>query len=424
VRHRLPEALRHRDFALLWVASLATRLAAEMMVVAIGWQVFHIHRNAFDLGLVGLCAFAPLPLLALPGGQLADRVSRRLLGAVTFVADAAIAVVLLLVTLGGANETWPFFALSAATGVATALGTPAIRAMPPTLVPPDVLPSAMAIRTLAFQFAVVVGPAASGLLLALRPELPYAVAAVLSLAGVGCMLAIHERRSPDEERHAPGLEGLLGGIRFLRHAPVVSGAIVLDLFAVLFGGAIALLPLFAAEVLHTGPAGLGFLRAAPAVGAIVAGVIVTRRPIGRRAGKKLLTVVALFGASMIVFGLSHSFALSFAALAVSGFADMISMVIRGTTAALATPDELRGRVLAVEMVFISASNELGAFESGAAAALLGAVPAVVAGGVATVVIALVWPWVFPALARIDRLEELKPTGPSLGRAPEPAAAKT
>jgi hypothetical protein len=206
----------------------------------------------------------------------------------------------------------------------------------------------------------------------------------------------------------PRLQSLLAGIRFVRRTPVLLGAITLDLFAVLFGGAVALLPVFARSVLHTGPVGLGLLRSAPAVGALIAGVILARRPLQGHAGRTLLVVVGIFGVSMVVFGLSTSFLLSAAALAVSGFADMFSMNIRSTTVALATPDALRGRVNAVEMVFISASNELGAFESGVAASLIGAVPAVVLGGVATIALAAVWAKVFPPLARIDRLEELRP----------------
>ena len=230
---------------------------------------------------------------------------------------------------------------------------------------------------------------------------------------------------------SPASQSLLGGIRLIRATPVLLGAITLDLFAVLFGGAVALLPLFAKSILHTGPLGLGVLRSAVAVGALVAGIRLTRKPLGGNAGRTLLIVVATFGASMVVFGLSRWFLVSALALAVSGFVDMISMNIRSTTAALATPNSLRGRVNAVEGVFIGASNELGAFESGAAAALVGAVPAVVAGGALTIVLALVWPRLFPDLARIDRLEDVKPSASGLGEvlpvgrtgpaaAPEPA----
>jgi MFS family permease len=218
--------------------------------------------------------------------------------------------------------------------------------------------------------------------------------------------AAEERAGSERAR----LDGLLGGIRFIRSTPVILGAITLDLFAVLFGGSVALLPLFAKSILHTGPFGLGLLRSAIAVGALIAGIMLARKPLGGRAGRTLLIVVATFGASMVVFGLSRWFIVSAVALAVSGFADMISMNIRSTTVALATPNRLRGRVNAVEGVFIGASNELGAFESGSAAALLGAVPAVVIGGVLTIVLAAVWPWIFPALARVDRMDSLSAAG--------------
>jgi hypothetical protein len=224
-------------------------------------------------------------------------------------------------------------------------------------------------------------------------------------------------REVEEASFAVGgsrLETLLAGLRFVRRTPVLLGAISLDLVAVLFGGAVALLPVFARDVLDVGPVGLGLLRSAPAVGAVLAGIMLTRRPLQGMAGRKLLTVVAVFGASMVVFGLSHSFPLSFVALGVSGFADMISMNIRSMITALATPDALRGRVNAVEMVFISASNELGAFESGVAAALVGVVPAVVVGGVATIAVAFVWWRIFPALARVDRLDELRPIATAPG----------
>ena len=262
--------------------------------------------------------------------------------------------------------------------------------MPPTLVPRELLTSALAIRSTVGQATVVTGPALGGLLFAVSPELVYGVGVALFLVAIAVVSTIRPRTVEQEPLLAPAtrLGALLAGLRFVRRTPVLLGAISLDLVAVLFGGAVALLPLFARDVLDVGPVGLGVLRSAPAVGALAAGIMLTRRPLGGRAGRKLLIVVGVFGGSMVVFGLSHSFALSFGALAVSGFADMISMNIRATITALATPDMLRGRVNAVEMVFISASNELGAFESGAAAALLGAVPAVVIGGTLTIVAAL------------------------------------
>jgi MFS family permease len=411
MRNRLPPVLQQRDYALLWVALLVMAFATQMTAVAVGWQVYSIHENPFDLGLIGLAEFLPLPLLALPAGHIADRFSRRRVFAVSLVVEIAVTCLLLVVTVAGASQLWPFLVLAAATGVAGALGAPAGRSIPPEVVSAELLPSAMAFRSMAGQAAVIGGPAIGGVLFAFDPELVYALAIALLAVGLGCILALGARRlaaTPSVGDRVPGFEGLMAGIGFIRRTPVLLGAISLDLFAVLFGGAVALLPVFARSILHVGPEGLGILRSSPAVGALLAGVMLTRKPLGRNAGRTLLIVVGLFGVSMVVFGLSRWFALSLVALGVSGFADMISMNIRSTTSALATPDPLRGRVNSVENVFISASNELGAFESGVAAALIGAAPAVVAGGVITIGVAAVWPRLFPALARVDRLEDVRP----------------
>jgi MFS family permease len=401
----IPPVLRRRSYARLFVALLSMGLGSQMVAVAVGWQVYAIHRSAFDLGLIGLLEFLPLPLLALPAGHLADRFSRRSVFAASLALNVAVTLGLLAVSLTASHLLWPYLLLAAATGSATALGLPAARALPPMLVPLDLIESAMALRSIAFQVGFAGGPALGGLLFAVQPELAYGAAAVLLACGFVSMTGVREPRTAAPET-AGGADVLLAGFHFIRRTPVLLGAIMLDLFAVLFGGAVALLPLFARSVLHTGPIGLGILRTAPAVGALAAGILITRRPLRGRVGRTLLVVVAAFGASMIVFGLSHSFALSLGALAVSGFVDMISMNIRSTTLALATPNELRGRVLAIEMVFISASNELGAFESGVAAALLGATTAVVAGGAITIGIAAVWAFLFPALASIDRFEDV------------------
>jgi MFS family permease len=407
LRRQLPAALQRRDYFLFWSSAAAESFGVNMVAVAIGWQVFSIRHSAFDLGLIGLLEFVPMLLLALPAGQLADRYPRHLLFGGAMGLITLVSLSLVGVTIGGAEQLWPFLVLAAVTGVGNVLAAASGRALGVTLVPWELLPSAIALRSLAFQGGTIVGPALGGLLFAIRPELVYAVATLLLAAGTLAVLMIHE---PPIERSgaAPSWSTFLGGVRFIRRTPVMLGAITLDLFAVLFGGAVALLPLFAKQILHTGPVGLGILRSAPAVGALLAGLMLTHRPLRGRAGTTLLAVVATFGASMVVFGLSKTLWLSVAALAVSGFVDMISMNIRSTIAAVAAPDELRGRVNAVESVFISASNELGAFESGAAAALLGAVPAVVLGGVATIVLAGVWKWLFPDLANIDRLEELRP----------------
>ena len=411
---------------------LCSGIALQMAQVAIGWQVYSIHHSAFDLGLIGLAEFVPVLLLALPAGQLADRASRVALLIVTGFADAIVVVLLLLVTVHGADQLWQFIALAVLTGAIAALGAPAGRSLVPEIVPADLLTGAIALRSIAFQGATIAGPAVGGLLFALRPEAVYATAAALLILSSLVLLPITRPESvPRSAVEPPRLQALFAGIGLIRSTPILLGAITLDLFAVLFGGAVALLPLFAKSILHTGPFGLGVLRSAIALGALVAGLMLARKPLGGNAGRTLLVVVGLFGASMIVFGLSRWFWLSFLALAVSGFVDMFSMNIRGTAVALATPNALRGRVTAVENVFIGASNELGAFESGAAAALVGAVPAVVAGGVLTIVLALVWPKLFPALAGVDRLEDVRPSAAGPGEvlpvgggrpaaAPEPA----
>jgi MFS family permease len=407
LRRRLPLPLQQRDFALVWAAILASAFGSQMVAVAVGWQVYAIHRSAFDLGLIGLAEFLPLLLLALPAGHLSDRLPRRRVLAVAMFAEIVIVALLLVVSASGAHQLWPFLALAAATGVTMAIGMPPARALPAMVVPFDLIPSAMAVRSVAFQSATIAGPALGGFLFTIRPEVVYAVG--VGILGLGLAATLRVRVPAMEPNDEPvSLHSVLAGIRFIRATPVIFGAITLDLFAVLFGGAIALLPLYARSILHTGPFGLGVLRSALAVGALTAGLMLTRRPLPSRVGRTLLVAVAMFGIGTIVFGFSHSFPLSVAALAVSGFVDMISMNIRSTTVALATPNELRGRVNAVEMVFISASNELGAFESGAAAALLGAVTAVVAGGVVTIGLSGLWSFVFPALAKVDRFEDLLP----------------
>jgi MFS family permease len=423
----LPPALLHTGFRRLWTSMICSSLALQMAQVAIGWQVYSIHHRAFDLGLIGLAEFVPVPLLALPAGQLADRLPRARVLMVWGFADAVVVALLLVVTRHGAQELWPFLALAVVTGTLSALGGPAGRSLVPELVPEEMLTGALALRSIGGQIATIGGPALGGLLFAIRPEAVYASGVALLLVSSLILLPIQQPAGVARSTSSStGLRDLFAGIRFIRATPMILGAITLDLFAVLFGGAVALLPLFAKSVLHTGPFGLGVLRSMVALGALLAGIRLAHRPLRRHAGRTLLTVVALFGASMVVFGLSHWFWLSALALAVSGFVDMYSMNIRSTTVALATPNEVLGRVNAVELVFIGASNELGAFESGAAAALVGAVPAVVAGGVLTIALALVWPKIFPALSNVDELSsaglrEVLPVGAGTpASAPEPA----
>jgi MFS family permease len=404
-----------RDFRLWWVSVLLMWVSLQMLEVAIGWEVYAQHGSALDLGWIGLAEFVPMFVLALPAGQLADRAPRRLVFAGSLVLGAGVGVGLALVSGSGTTAVAPYLALAAGAGTSMALGTPAARALPPTLVGPELLQSAMTLRAIASQTGQVLGPALGGLLYGVSPSLVYLLAGGSCVLAAGAVIAMHPAGAADVpgpedegEHDDANVHSVLEGLRFVRRTQILLGAILLDLLAVLFGGAVALLPIFARSILHVGAAGLGVLRAAPAVGALLAAAVITRRPIAGRAGRLLLTVVFLYGASMVVFGLSRWFPLSLLALGVSGFVDLYSMNIRSTTVALATPDRLRGRVNAVEMVFISASNQLGYFESGVAAALVGTIPAVVGGGIMTMLIAVSWRRLFPALAEVDRLETLRP----------------
>jgi Transmembrane secretion effector len=396
-----------RGFALLWTALLTNGFATQMMVVAIGWQVYSIRHRPLDLGLVGLAEFIPLPLLALPAGQLADHVSRRAVAAVAAGLQVLIALVLLAITAAGPHSIWPFLGVGLLAGVTSAIGTPAQRSLTPELVPAELLAGAIALRSVASQIGVVAGPAVGGLIFAIEPIAVYAVAGTMLVVAGAATLGLPRTVSRRGEERIDR-DSLVAGIRFIRRTRVVLGAILLDLVAVLFGDAIALAPVFAKTILEGGPVVLGLLRAAPSAGALLAGLLIARRPLPFRAGRTLLLVVATFGVATIVFGLSRSLPLSLAMLAITGFVDMISMNIRATTVTMLTPISLQGRVSAVEWVFISASNELGAFESGAMAALLGATRAVVLGGALMIGFAASWSRFFPPLARLGRLDELEP----------------
>jgi MFS family permease len=334
-------------------------------------------------------------------------VPRRNLLAVMMSLNLVVLAGLLVVTVSGADTVWPFFVLAFVQGIGSAIGAPAGRALTPSLVPQEILVTALAQRSIVLGLSAVVAPAVGGILFAIQAELVYSISIGLALVALGCALGLRSGRVPAAEG-ALGLDEVLAGVRLIRRTNVLLGAISLDLFAVLLGGAVALLPVFAKDILEVGPTGLGLLRAAPAVGALVGAAIIARYPIRRHAGPTLFVVVAGFGLCMVAFGLSRQLWLSMLALALGAGLDMVSVVLRQTILPLVTPDELRGRVNAVEMVFISGSNELGAFESGVAAALIGAVPAVVLGGVATVVVAAVWWKLFPSLARVDRLDDLRP----------------
>ena len=386
---------------------MATAFAIEMSFVAIGWQVYSINGNPLDLGLVGLAMFLPLPLLALPAGHLADRYPRRTVLAVSVALDAVVTVGLLAVTRSGADQTWPFFLLAFGTGVASALGAPSGRALTPSLVPQVLLVRAFAQRSAAFQASVICGPALGGLLFAIHPELVYAVAAGFSVVALVAVLALRAGRDGAGDS-SPDLASVLGGVRLVRRTP---GAARRDLARPVRG---------ALRRRGRPPAGVRPGRARGRAGGSRRAPRRARRRCSRRRGRPVPPADPpscgrdaadrrrAYGVTMIVFGLSQAMWLSLLALAVGGGVDMVSVVLRQTILPLVTPDELRGRVNAVEMVFISASNELGAFESGVAAALVGAVPAVVIGGVVTIVIAVAWTRFFPELRHVDRLDELRP----------------
>lgn len=411
------------DYLRLLGARVTGGAANQMLMVALGWQMYDLTASAWDLGLVGLAQFLPALLLTLPAGHVVDRHDRRLLLAASLGLQLLTAACLALASGGGWVGPQLILALSVVLGCARALQMPAQQALMPSLVPPALLPRAVATSSSTMQAAIIAGPALGGVLYALGPwaaghvahstaasvaahwgaAIVYGVSLLLLVAAVAAVLNIRHRPA-QARRAAPGLAQLTAGIRFIWQRPVVLGAISLDLFAVLLGGATALLPIFARDILHTGPEGLGLLRSAPALGAVVVGLWLARQPIARRAGHWLLGAVAVFGFSMIGFALTTSFLVAFVVLAISGAADMVSVVIRQSLVQLETPDDMRGRVGAVNSVFIGASNQLGEFESGATAALLGPVGSVLMGGIGTLAVVLLWWKLFPALAQRDGLQ--------------------
>lgn len=428
-----PARLRDQaDYLRLLVSRVTGGAANQMLMVALGWQMYDLTGSAWELGLVGLAQFLPALLLTLPAGHLVDQHDRRLLLAGSLGLQCVVAVGLALSSAQAWTSANLILGLSIVLGMARALQMPAQQALMPTLVPPDLLPRAVAAASSSMQAAIVAGPALGGALYALGPRvsallnnaepgaqsstqmgahwgaaLVYGVSLLLLVWAVGGVLAIRHRPA-HSQRVSPGLAQLTAGIRFIWNRPVMLGAISLDLFAVLLGGATALLPIFARDILHTGPEGLGVLRSAPALGAVVVGLYLARVPIARRAGRKLLQAVAVFGLAMIGFALTTSFWMAFVVLLISGAADMFSVVIRQSLVQLETPDEMRGRVGAVNSVFIGASNQLGEFESGATAALLGPVGSVLLGGLGTLAIVALWFRLFPALAQRDRLQPDEP----------------
>jgi MFS family permease len=396
-------ALRsHPSFVRFWIARLIGGFAQQMQAVAVGWQMYAITGSALDLGLVGLVQFAPSVLLLLVVGHVADRFDRRWILSVCQIIEASAATTLAILSLRGVITERDIFALVAVMGACRAFTLPTNQTLLPAVVPASLLPRAVAANATAGQTAIITGPALGGFLYAAGPWAVYGLCALLfvSASALNATLRIERRRV---SRNPPTIETLFAGIAYICRRRELLGAVSLDLFAVLFGGAAALFPIYARDILFTGPWGLGLLRSAPAIGALTMAVWLAHHPIERRAGRKMFAAIALFGACTIVFGLSRSFALSLAALIVLGASDMINVVVRMSLVQLRTPDEMRGRVSAVNSIFIGASNQLGEFESGVTAAWFGTVPAVVLGGVGTLVVTWLWMRWFRELAEVDSL---------------------
>jgi MFS family permease len=406
----LPEPLKIPAFRSFWLARLATTIAQMAMVIVIGWQVYDIAREtmsireaAFQLGLIGLVQFVPLFVLTPVSGWTADRLDRRYIARAVISLELLCALTLFLATWGGFVSLPILFGVAAVLGVARAFAGPALGALAPNLVPREILPNAIALSSAAWQTGAIVGPAIGGLLYDVTPHLPYALSAGLFAFSVICMFMIGPLPRTALRPGSP-LSQMVDGLAYVRRNRLVLGAITLDLFAVLLGGVTAMLPVYARDILQVGPNGLGPLRAAPAAGATLTAIFFSVRPLKTDVGVKMLSAVVVFGAATAIFGISRSFVLSLTMLALLGAADMFSVYIRQSLIQLHTPDQMRGRVSAVSTLAISASNELGETRSGFTAALLGPVAATVAGGIAAVVVTLLWAGLFPELRRARTFE--------------------
>jgi MFS family permease len=395
--------LRYRGYAAYAAARFCTTLCWQMLSVAVGWQVYALTRNPLDLGYLGLAQFLPFVLLVLPGGHVADHADRRLILIVAYGVSAVCAGTLAWFSFTGLPGVWPIFAAMTVFGAGRAFWMPAGQAMTPNLVPVEAFPSAVALNSMLFEAGVIAGPALGGVLYLIGPPVVYCTVVAMLILTVALIATIRPVRAREAEESSQPAE-LLDGLRFVLHRRALLGAISLDLFGVLFGGAAALLPAYARDVLHVGPAGLGLLRSATGVGATVTAILLVVSPIERHVGRWMFAGVALFGASTVVFGLSRSFPVSLLALTLLGAGDMVSVYIRHVLIQLETPDAIRGRVSAVASMFVGASNELGEFESGVMARWLGLVRSVVLGGVATLVVVGSYLKLFPELRLMDRFK--------------------
>jgi MFS family permease len=401
-RHAGLAAFRHLDFSLYEIERFLVVAGLEMQSVAVGWQVYEITRQPLDLGLVGLAQFLPNIILFLLAGHTADRINRKKILLFCNLGFALCSMLFILIARSDAHNVKPIYAVLVVIGIVRAFNSPAGRALLPVLVPVEVFPNAVAWNSTIFQGATILGPAIGGLLYALfgGPTAVYVTSMLACVLATAALIRIHLQSTP-RPREEVSVKTVLAGLHYIWTRKLILGTISLDLFAVLLGGAVALLPVYAREILRTGPWGLGLLRAAPGTGAAVMAILLAYRPLRRRVGKVMLVCVAAFGAFTIVFGLSHSLALSLISLVLVGATDMVSVVIRGTLVQIATPDALRGRVNAVEMIFIGTSNEFGEFESGLTAQWFGPVRAVILGGVGTLLIVSLWAWLFPELRKTE-----------------------
>ena len=420
----LPEPLRIPAFRAYFVARLAATIAQMAMVIVIGWQVYDIARETMDvkdaalrLGFIGVVQFVPLFALSLVAGWAADRIDRRFIARAAVALELGCAATLAIVAASDTMDLYWLYGIAALLGVARAFAGPALGALAPNLVPRAILPNAIALSSIAWQSGTVVGPAIGGYLYAVSPSTPYMVAAMLFAVALIGLFMIGPVERPKREKGGNPWAEVGDGLRYVRRNRLVLGAISLDLFAVLLGGATAMLPIFARDILHTGSEGLGHLRAAPAVGATLTAMWFAFRPLKTNVGVKMLIAVAVFGAATVVFGFSRSMPLSLAALFLLGAADMLSVYVRQSLIQIYTPDAMRGRVGAVSTLFISASNELGEAESGFLAALVGPVVAVVGGGIGAIIVVGLWAWRFPEL-RLARSF----SAPNLDPRPEPERA--
>jgi MFS family permease len=399
--------LSNRSFTMYLWARVSSTLAFQMLAVAVGWQIYAITGSAFYLGLVGLAQFLPMFLLTLVVGHVADRYDRRLVIRICQLVQGVGTLMLAVGSYSNGLNKESILIIVFLLGAARSFEMPTMQALVPNLVSVELFPRAIALSTVSFQIASIVGPALGGLLYAAGSTIVYGIIGVLFL-GASLLIGLIRIESVPASREPVSLQSLFAGIAFIRSKPIILGAISLDLFAVLLGGATALLPVYAKSILFTGPWGLGLLRTAPAIGALLMSAVLTQCPMRHRVGRTMFTAVVIFGFATVVFAISSSFILSLAAMIVLGAADVISVVIRGSLVQLETPDEMRGRVSAVNSMFIGTSNQLGEFESGLTAAWLGAVPAVLIGGIGTIIVVIIWIWIFPTLAHADTIEQPTP----------------